>query len=221
MGQGLERALYEANRTWPCQSPLLAGDHVAEPEALLPALERVARRGKTDREPVDAHIAAFCAARMKPFPERILKELDSPEQLVTFRLGVLHLLVELQRLNPRLRVPALSRWMAGLLKPVFESFHNRAYRERLAREVELASGRGDLEHLQFLVDDLDSRTQDEQGFETARREHAETSRVLAWLEAGGMSSPAFVRAKSNQVGSVLAAAISGLMMVVMTLMYLS
>src|SRR5690606_23973645 len=38
IGYGLERALYALNPSWPCQSPLLANDYVADLNDLLPAL---------------------------------------------------------------------------------------------------------------------------------------------------------------------------------------
>src|SRR3546814_3856572 len=49
IGYGIERALYALNSSWPCQSPLLAADYVAGLDDLLPALERLAAQGKTER----------------------------------------------------------------------------------------------------------------------------------------------------------------------------
>ena len=43
-GFGLERCLYEFNRSWPCLSPLVRDDYVVEPADLLPALETAAAR---------------------------------------------------------------------------------------------------------------------------------------------------------------------------------
>ncbi|MGE5766827.1 MAG: serine/threonine protein kinase, partial [Bacteroidota bacterium] len=65
IGYGLERALYALNPSWPCQSPLLAADYVADLNDLLPALERLAAQGKTERPPMDWHIGGFVSARMK------------------------------------------------------------------------------------------------------------------------------------------------------------
>src|SRR3546814_1071307 len=53
IGYGIERALYALNSSWPCQSPLLAADYVAGLDDLLPALERLAAQGKTERPPID------------------------------------------------------------------------------------------------------------------------------------------------------------------------
>ena len=41
LGGGLERALYESNPGWPCQSPLVADYYVTEVDDLLPALDKV------------------------------------------------------------------------------------------------------------------------------------------------------------------------------------
>jgi len=219
LGGGIERALYEANRAWPCQSPLLRDDYVTSPADLLAALDRLAQQGKTDRQPVDRHIAAFCCARVKGLPERIMKSLNAHDDVPAFRLGVLHLLAEVQRSDASRRYPALSRWVAQLMQPVTQSYHNRQYRGRLARELEGISGKGDLLELLFLIDSMEARSQDNKGFAQAQREYAGLARSVAWLKNGGLTSEAHVRAVGQQGATVISAVLSGAAVVFMTLLY--
>jgi len=219
MGGGIERALYESNKAWPCQSPLLRADCVTGPADLLAALDRLAQSGKTDCERIDRHIAAFCCARINGLPERIIKNLNAHNEVAAFRLGVLHLLAEAQRSEPSRRYPALSRWLAQLAQPIVGSYHNRPYRVRLTRELEKVSAKGDLLELLFLIDSMEARSQDNTSFAQAQKEYASLARSVAWLKNGGLTSEGHVRSVGRQGATVLSAMFSGAAIVFMTLLY--
>jgi len=220
MGSGLERALYESNPAWPCQSPLIQDQYVYEIDDLLPALERVVARGDPNQEIVDRHIAAFCAARLRSFSERILRELGKHDDLATFRLGVLHLLAEVQRNSgTKQKCPALCQWLARSVQPIVDSYHNRTYRVRLAEEIGHASSKGDVLELLFLLDSLEARNQDTGGFERAKKEYAGHARVIAWLQGGGLTSPENVQFKSQQAATLISATVSAIAIVTLSLIY--
>ena len=221
IGSGLERALYETNRTWPCQSPLVQEQYVLDIQDLLPALERVAEAGGATQELVDRHIVAYCAARIRSFPERILRELEKPDDLATFRLGILHLFAEVQRASgSKRKYPVLCKWIAGSVQPIIESFHNLAYRERLASEIEASSRKGDILELLFLLDSYDARNQDTEGFARAQKEYAGHVRTIAWLQSGGLTSVENIRFKSQQTATLISATISSLVIVALSLIYI-
>ncbi len=220
IGGGLERALYESNRGWPCQSPLIQDQYVYEVEDLLPALERGVGQGRVDQEIVDPHIVAFCAARLRSLKERNLRELDNHDDLATFRLGVLHLLAEVQRHSgSKQKYPALCQLLARSVQPIVDSYHNRSYRARLSKEIEHASGKGDLLELLFLVDSFEARSQDTEGFKRAEREYAGHARAIAWLQSGGLTSPENIQFKSQQSATLLSATVSALAIVTLSLIY--
>jgi hypothetical protein len=219
IGFGVERALYESNRGWPCQSPLIKQDYVCEIEDLLPALDRVAESGATG-EPMDRHIAAFAATRLRNMPERTLAMLANVNDLPNYRLGILHVLAEAHRVaGTQHRFPNVSRWMGKLLEPVVEQFHNRVYRAQLHTEIERASSNGDLMQLEFLVDNMDAQEQDIHGYEKARTEHANLLQGIAWLEDGGLTAPSRVLEKGQQVATVISAMISGVLIVALTVLH--
>ncbi len=219
LGGGLERALYESNPGWPCQSPLVADYYVTDVDDLLPALDKVAQHGTPDTGPVDAHIAGLCAARMNSLPDRILKELNSTEP-ATHQLGVLHVLAEVQRKHGNKQTfPALSAWVARLIRPIINSYHNRAYRQRLASELDRASNSGDLMEILFLIDSMGARSQDTVGFKKARKDYSDCVQGITWLENGGLTSVAYVQAKCQQASTIVAAIISGFTIIGLTLIY--
>jgi len=220
IGFGIERALYEANPVWPCQSPLVQDYYVYQIKDMLPALERAIERGKIDTELVDRHVVAFCAARIRSLSQRILRSLDNHEDVAEFRLGVLQLLAEVQKASKSNRkYPALCKYIASSIQPIIESYHNRGYRQRLAQEVETASGNGSIPEILFLLDSADAQNQDSKGFESALREYARHTRAIDWLQRGGLTAVGNVRFRSQQAATLISATISAIMIVTFSLIY--
>jgi hypothetical protein len=221
IGSGIERALYETNRTWPCQSPLVQNYYVYEIQDLLPALEQATEQGGVANELVDRHIVAFCAARIRSLSERILRSLENHDDMGAFRLGVLHLLVEVQRAgDSKRKYPALCKSIASSVQPIIESYHNRAYRERLAQEIETASGKGSIPEILFLLDSLDARNQDTKGFERAKQEYVGHGRTIDWLQSGGLTSAQNVQFRSQQAATLISATVSAMTIVALSLIYI-
>jgi hypothetical protein len=217
-GFGMERCLYHLNPEWPCQSALLAQEYVYQAEDLLPALERLAGRGLPTGEPVDRHVAAFCAARSRHVPERLLNNLAA-ESAAVRHLAMLQILADIQQRTGPSRLPALSRWFASLLAPAIDEYRNRPYRKQLVEEVARVVEEGDLSELSILFDNPAARKADEQGFTLAQARHRQTANQITWLEQGGLSGPDNVLRVSRQAASVLSAVLSGVLLVVLTLFY--
>ena len=217
-GFGRERCLYELNPGWPCQSPLLQSYAVFGAEQLLLALERIAAAGPPELDPVDPHVVAFCAARVKHLPDRALMALADPEDVAGHRTGMLRLLATVQHLSGHPKLPSLANWFLRLMSPVIESFRNRPFRKELAVRFEAASKRGDLAELLGLIDNEQARRQDELGFAQATALFAQNARQIKWLEAGGLTSEANVTRGSGQAGTLMSAILSGMTLIFLTLM---
>ncbi len=217
-GFGIERCLYHLSPAWPCQSPLLGQDYVCDIKELLPALERVAGRGLPTREPVDGHIASFCAVHAKYISDRYLDRLASDAPLARHP-AMLQILAEVQRRTGPARLPALARWFASLLGPSVESYHHRPYRKQLSEELERLVERGVLSEMSSLFDSGSARLGDEQGFAAARAQYKQVASYVSWLEQDGLTSQANVMRASRQAASVVSALLSGFMLVALTLLY--
>ncbi len=218
VGFGIERCLYLLNPGWPCQSPLLAQEYVCTIRELLPALERVAQRGVQTTEPVDRHVAAFCAARTRHVPERHLKNLSS-ERPDSRHLAMLHVLADVQQRFGPARLPALARWFAKLLAPIIDTYHSRPYRKQMTRRLETLVEDGALGPLCALFDNTGDRLADEQAFAAARLRYRQSAAQIAWLEQGGLSGRENVLRVSRHAAGMISATLAGLLLVAMTLFY--
>ena len=219
-GYGIERCLYEFNDHWPCLSPLFEGEYVAEAADLLPALERVAAAGPSSSLPIDRHIAAFACARVKGIPERVIRALSSDSESVKY-LATAYFLGEVQRVTGHSDLPHLSAWLAQLLNPVAEAFHNRDLRQAVAERIEQAAAGGDLAALARAADDPEARERDESGFEQARAEFAAMAQEIAELEAGKLLEAEHVRQRSRQAASLLAGVIASTSLLLATILYVT
>ena len=217
-GFGYERILYQLNPTWACQSPIFDDYIVCDARQLMNGLERIASQGVPEFDPVDSHVAAFCAARLGRLPDGALASLADAEDRANFRVGMLRVLATVQHLSKAGSLPSVGRWMARLMSPVIESFHNRAYRQRLGQRMEELARQGDLVGMHGLVDGENSREQDELGFKQAKALFAKLEREIKWLEAGGLTGDATIVQGSRQAAMLLSAILSGITLILMTLL---
>ncbi|MGP1257059.1 MAG: hypothetical protein ACTS10_21760 [Kiloniellales bacterium] len=220
-GYGIERCLYETNDHWPCLSPILERDWISEGVELLPALERVAAAGPPEGIPIDRHIAAFACARVKGIPERVVRTMANDQNEVLNRLAMAYFLAEVQRATGQSGFPHLAAWLARLLTPVVEGFHNRDRRQAVAEKIEQAATSGDLIALAQAGDDPEARENDDSGFTRARAQYAAMSREVAELEAGKLLESEHVRLRSRQAASLLAGCIASLGLLLLTVLHVS
>ncbi len=215
-GYGFERCLYEINPSMPCQSPMVIKHHVVTIEGLLPALDAAANNADARSKPMDRHIAAFVAARFNQDIQPHLKAIASA-RADTSVIGMLSLLAFLQW---RLQGPAmlgLSSWIGGLLGPAINTYHNRAMRRELEREIPRLVRKGSLPELFDLVDNADRRREDGDGFAEARAEYDEAESEIQEIEGSDSER----MAKAMRAGQQTAAMISVIStMIVVTAIFL-
>lgn len=201
-GQGPERALYELNPLYPCQSPFVAHERVTDIAGLLPALERAAA-SRPQTLPVDRHIAAFIASHFAFVPDEIYTLIASPASTASHIFGVVGLIAALQaRLGPR-SLPQLAHWLEPAIRPVIGSFHRRATRTRLETALPAVLDDGDFTRLQAFIIGADQRRRDRDEFQTAMREYARLENEVRFIESGGASSPEHAREYGHMMGAWL------------------
>ena len=217
IGFGLERALYALNGNWPCQSPLLTADYVAELGDLLPALERLAQQGRSERPPMDWHIGGFISARMKITPDRGFNEMAAEDQPEIHNLGIVRVLAEVQDSVGPERVPHLAAWCADLLKPATDRYRNRTRREQMGEMLVKLAAQGNLAALVSLVDNPSRQAADEEGFRRARAEFAALVEQMNWLRNGGLTKPQVVRAGAREAATVVSGVAAAVSVLLITL----
>jgi hypothetical protein len=200
---GLNRLIYGLNPLLPCGSKLLGGAPVVRVGELLPALDAAAAKADRGLPPIDAHIAAFLAARADGSLTRELSALRSfadPEG----RLDVLRLYGQLQaRLNPE-PLPGLAGWLVASGCAAAGEFRHHRTRAALGDRVEAAAQAGLISDLVRLVDNEAARAADRRGAAAAARRVAQ---IRAELD-GARQGAARRRAEAAQVGQEVVAAAS-------------
>ena len=149
-----------------------------------------------------------------------MRDLNARDDAATRCLGMLGLFAEVYRISgTNQRFPALTAWLAALMTPVIESFHNRAERKRLESEVERLGGRGDIQSLFGVISDGGARQRDAAGFAEARQEYAELADTIDWLSRGGLASRERVTNISHQASTLVSAVIAGLTTLALTILF--
>lgn len=210
LGNGIERATYEANSGLPCLSPMLRNQYVATPKMLLPALERVAASGNRPREPLDRHIAAFLIVRDKR-SESLFTPMSSPEGSVRRGVALLNLFAELQYRHGPERLPNLASWLSPSVEPALRRFLSKTLRAQLQKQVGEAVAAGNLVQLLRLIDDHKRVERDRQDFIAARLLHLNIQKEIAVLEAKLANRESVVRG----AGKPMAASISSFLAIIL------
>ena len=207
-GYGLERCLYETNPGLPCQSPLVKNAHAVTLEMLLPALEEAAASADRDSVPMDRHLAAFVAARWEQGAQPYLAALADPrpESVIVGTIGIF---AALQRRYAVAPLPQLSQWIGGMLNVVAASYHDRATRADLERDLQSACHKGRFPELYSLVTDSDRREADARKFAASVAEFAAIAAEIKALESNDPETDAQVREGGQRFAATLSVLGSG------------
>ena len=215
IGNGIERVLYELNKSISCQSQFTAESFVLEIRDLLPALNATAKKAEGKAWPIDRHVAAFIGARTTFDIDRQMVEIadPSPERST---LGMLNLLAMLQWRQGQTQLFGLTSWVGGLVQPIINSYQNRQKRRELEREVPRLVRQGNLIDLARLLDNPEERFKDQQGFEAACQEWREAAREIRDIEAGLSEGDDAIAKTAQQVAALVSVTIALLTVLVLT-----
>jgi hypothetical protein len=214
MGYGMERVMYELNPSLACQSPILLREYVATIHDLLPALDEVSKRADNKTRPMDRHIAAFIGARSTQDVIPHLAALaDHDEKKAT--IGMLSLLALLQwRLETGPQF-GLASWIGGLLGPAIETYHSRATRMQLEKDIPRLVRRGSLPDMFEVIDNAERRRHDAEGFAIANAQYAAAQAEINQIESSDTAKTESAELLSQQWAAMCC--IIGAMMAIMIL----
>lgn len=196
---------YLLNPLLPCQSPLLRGHWVSRLPELLPALEAIAAQVERKRvPPVDAHIAAFIAARSERRLDNELTALlaEPPNQAAWF--ARLRLLADVQARYSAQPVPGVAGWLADQAEPALAVWHNRERRAATAERLHALAMTGALSPMLALIEDPAGRSADTRDALNAAAAISEIDAELARIAAGSAQRAA----AGVRLGQEIAAGIS-------------
>lgn len=206
-GYGMERCLYELNRSLPCQSDLLRTAHVEYVEDLLPALNEVADHTDTKARPIDKHIAAYVATHFKYDIAPHLKAITDPKE-ETSLIGLLSLYALMQWRLKLKSLLGLSSWLGGLLSPAIGTYHSRTTRRKIEQEIPALVRQGSLPELFDLIDNAERRTIDAHDFEEAQIAFAHAEAEIDSTVGEGIDQKKVALEAGEKVTAMIALGIS-------------
>ena len=216
-GFGIERCVYELNDGLRCLSPLLELDYVIDLDKILPALDDAANRVDGKHHPVDRHIAAFVIKQHNQNIEPHLKAVSSLKES-TKLIGVLSLLALLQwRFKPG-PLYGLASWIGGMLGPVIDTYHSRATRREIEREIPRLVRKGNLPDLFDLIDNIEKRQIDNDEFTAAKIEFNEAQHEISQIESNSASKRREYENKGQQIAAMTSLILSMIIIMVLLVM---
>jgi hypothetical protein len=182
LGCGLGRALYELNKSLPCQSPKVSNSHVDSLEKLLTALDQASAQGEMGISLVDPHIAAFIARHEDGF-EAVLASLEAtasrPE---AYMLEMLKLMGTLQRSYYPHPLKNLAGGFRSGIKRAVDQFKSKSRRKTILEKANRLLEQGNLIRISRELDLVALRNLDQRQFMQASRYYAQLTRTIENLE---------------------------------------
>ena len=172
-GFGIERVAYELSPGTPCLSPMVVSAFPLTLKSMMVALEAYAstvEAGDTRSDPIDRHIAAFILSRHRRMNDRVFPMLAAGTNAGQKALATLTVLAEMQRKYHTEPLPHLAEWVARMLAPSMDRFHNKILRERVARDINKLAKRGDISGMLSVMDDGSTQKKDDEGYNAAHKE---------------------------------------------------
>lgn len=182
IGYGVERCIYYLCPMAPCYSEKLREYYVRSSEDYLKALEKLSASRNRPEWFLDRHIVAFLSVRDKGIIEPFLADIGSNEQHRQ-RQGILKVLALIQRRDKLPAMPGVSRWMAGLLNPLIERYHDREQRKRLREQLEKIKDSGSLDKMAALFDNYEELQQDLKNYSAAMKTYQALKKEYQMLES--------------------------------------
>lgn len=167
MGYGMERCLYELNRSLSCQGEYLKQQSVHNIDALMPALNNISETVDHQLHPIDKHIAAFIATHFPQDTHTQFKSLNSTQEH-TQMVGLLSLYALIQWKQDHKNLFGLTTWFGSLLRPVIETYHSRTTQNTIDQEIPSMVRQGSLPDLFDLIDSPERRNLDDLTFKQAQ-----------------------------------------------------
>ncbi len=212
IGYGLERCLYELNPSCPCISPMVEKHFVLHINQMLTALDHAAVERSGKGEPIDRHIAAFIASKLKHPMDQHLQGLSSEFQSAR-RLALIRLLAEVQQYTAEETPFHLAQWLVKLADPIVDTYFNRSFRERLRKEIKKIAEKGTLMDLAYALENTARRDRDTEGFRDATADYTEAENEIQKIEGGEMTKPEVVEKKGQEVAAMASGVIASFAMI--------
>ncbi len=209
IGYGMERCFYFLNPEAPCLSERLDEYYVRSPEDFLYALEQIAGQPNRPELFIDRHIASFLSVRDRKVIDSFWNELNAPEFYRRI-LGNMRVAATIQRRARIEAFPGISGWLADIMEPIYERYHDRELRDRLRKKVEGLREQGDLVKIAMMFEDQELLQKDFNEFRQATLEYDELRREAKLLESKLEHPEKFGAEAGQEVAAIVSGVFSAL-----------
>ncbi|PJB71098.1 MAG: hypothetical protein CO093_06050 [Alphaproteobacteria bacterium CG_4_9_14_3_um_filter_47_13] len=214
IGYGIERCLYFLCPESPCVSDRLAGYYVRSPEEMMLAFEGISESTDKPKLFLDRNIAAFLSIKDRRNIDPFFPELNAPE-IYTKILGNIKVLATIQKRSRLEPFPGIASWIAEILEPVYERYHDRELRVDIRKRIEKLKKTGDLTKIMTVLDDSEERRRDFYGFRAAMEEYRDLGIENTEL-VHRLGKPEIY---SKETGQEVAAVVSGFLAAIVILVF--
>lgn len=217
---GVERCLYYLSAECPCLSEKLKGFYVVTPEDMILAFDKIAVQPNRPELMLDRHSIAFISVKDRKDIDPFLMELNAPE-LYKRILGNIKTLATIQQRARMEKLPGLCRWMADILDPVYERFHDRELQKSMKEKVAQLAQAGELSKIASILDNPLTLQKDREGYHQARLDYYQL-RVEDSKLAEKLDNPVlFSHGIGREVAALVSCALSGVTILIFILMFFS
>lgn len=222
IGYGLERCIYELNPGAPCLSPMINDYYVISLSQLLSALDMAAqKKSNLKNDPIDRHIAAFIAARLKHPLDNHLQAMANTVSVGTKRMGIIRLLSEVQQYTGEQTPRHVAKWLVNLAQPIIETYHSRPFQEKLTKEVNRLCDKGSLMDIAYSLENATRREKDNEGFRAAMREYGDAENEINQIEAEEMTKPEAIEKKGQEIAAYSSGILASVAFIFILFMHLN
>lgn len=206
---GLERCIYFLNPECPCLSDKVKGYFVRDPEDLLRAFEKMSGSSSRPELFIDRHVAAFISVKERQNIDPYLIELNS-EEMYKRILANVKVLATVQQRGRMEKLPGVCRWVAKILDPVYDRFHDRELRQLIKTKIGQLAETGDLSKIVAVLDSQSAAQKDTEAYNQARHEYHRLMVEDARLEAKLKNPQEFTQGIGREMAAVASCIVAGL-----------
>lgn len=218
IGYGVERCLYFLCPEAPCISERLEGFYVRDPEGMMHAFEEISTRPKRPDTFIDRHIAAFLSVKDRRMIDPFFVELNADEYHKKI-LGNIKTLATIQKRSRMDNFPGIASWVADILKPVYERYHDRELRVTLKKKIDKLKKTGDLPKIVTLLDDNDLKQRDFLNFKKAMDEYRDLMVENEELKHKMDKPETFGRETGQEVAAIVSGFLAGVVILAFAFMH--
>lgn len=219
-GYGLERCLYILASECPCLSETYDKFVIRESQDFLVALDELAESKRMPKNIMDPHITAFLTVRDNRAIDPNIPDLSSSDNYRQI-LGTIKTLAAIQKKSDLKKLPALTNWASGYVKPFFDRYHDRDLKEEKIKDIQALKDKGDLKEFVNIMDDAKALQKDSIEFKKSIRDYYRLKLENYKFEKALSERDNYGQGSGREVAAIVSGFIASILILAITFMFFS